>query len=63
MKPKDAMFPSSVESYRLQLRLVASEPCQQPLWDRSGAARKFALRAGLLDRTGEVGRKSDAAQH
>ena len=63
MKPKNAMFPGSIDSYRLQLRLVASEPCQQPLWDRSGAARKFALRAGLLDRTAEVERKSAATQH
>ena len=63
MKPKDAILLSSIESYRLQLRLVASEPSRQPLWDRSGGARKFALRAGLLDRMGEVGRKSDATQH
>jgi len=63
MKPKNAMFPGSLESYRLQLRLVAAEPCQQPLWDRSGAARESALRAGLLDSTAEVGRKSAATQH
>jgi hypothetical protein len=63
MKPKDAIFPSSIENYRLQLRLVASEPSQQPLWDRSGGARKYALRAGLLDRMGEKGRKSDNTQH
>jgi hypothetical protein len=63
MKPKNAIFPSSIESYQLQLRLVASEPSQQPLWDRSGGARKFALRAGLLDRVGEAGGKSDDTQH
>jgi hypothetical protein len=59
MKLKNTMLPSNIESYQLQLRLVASEP-SAPLWDRSGAARKFALRAGLL---GAMGRKSDATQH
>jgi hypothetical protein len=63
MKPKHAMFPSSIESYQMQLRLVAPEPSQQPLWDRSGGARKFALRAGLLDRMGEVQGKSDTTRH
>jgi hypothetical protein len=63
MKPKDALFASNIESYRLQLRLVAAEPPHQPLWDRSGAARKAALRAGLLERTSEFGRKSNATQH
>ena len=62
MKLKNAMLPSSIESYQLQLRLVASEP-SAPLWDRSGAARKFALRAGLLGSVGAGGYKSDATQH
>ena len=63
MKPKNATFPSNIESYRLQLRLVASEPSQQPPWDRSGSARKFALRAGLLDRIGAVQGKAADTQH
>jgi len=49
MKPKDLSFAASAERYQLQLRQVSFESRQQPLWDRSGAGRKFALRAVLRE--------------
>jgi hypothetical protein len=48
MKPKRAMFAGSAERYQLQLRVVTSDSRRRPLWDRSGAGRKFALREVVL---------------
>jgi hypothetical protein len=49
MKPKDRMFPTIEEHYQLQLREVVSESYPQRRWNRSGADRQFALRAGVAD--------------
>lgn len=64
MKPKHLTFAGGAERYRLQLRLVTSESRQQTLWDRSGAGRKFALRAALMERPpSPVGRGPNATRH
>ena len=57
MKPKDRMFPTIGERYELRLQQVVSESYPQRRWNRSGADRDFALRAGLVDPIGDRGCK------
>jgi len=64
MKPKDLSFAGSAERYQLQLRQVTFESRQQTLWDRSGAGRKFALRAVLLEQPlPSVARDANTTRH
>jgi hypothetical protein len=58
MKPKDRMFPTIGEHYQLQLQPVVSESYPQRRWNRSGADRHSALRAGIVDPMGDRGCKS-----
>jgi hypothetical protein len=62
-KPKDLRFAGGGERYQLQLRQVTAESRQQTLWDRSGAGRKFAVRAVLLDSTLGHDRRRDSTRH
>ena len=61
MKPKDRMFPTIGEHDRLQLRQVVSESYPQRRWNRSGD-RHFALRAGVVDPSGDQACKSTTAR-
>jgi hypothetical protein len=61
MRPRHWKFPDTIDNYQLQLRLVTVEVRQQPLWDRSGAGRKFALRRALLEQLAR--RPADAPRH
>jgi hypothetical protein len=63
MKPKDRMFPTIGEHYQLQLRQVVSESYPQRRWNRSGADRHFALRAGVVDPSGDRVCKSTTTRH
>jgi hypothetical protein len=63
MKPKDRMFPTIEEHYQLQLRQVVSESYPQRRWNRSGADRHFALRAGVVDSMGDLDCKSTTTRH
>ena len=61
MKTKVWMPEGTSERYRLQLRQAVADSPQQPLWDRSGAARKFVLRQASLEQlAAPAGRKSNA---
>jgi hypothetical protein len=53
MKPKDRNFPTIEEYYQLRLQPVVSETYPQRRGNRSGADRQFALRAGVVDSTGD----------
>jgi hypothetical protein len=63
MKPKDRMFPTLGEQYELQLRQVVSESYPQRRWNRSGADRQIALRAEVVDPTGDRVCKSTTTRH
>jgi hypothetical protein len=63
MKPKDRMFPTLEEHYQLQLREVVSESYPQRRWNRSGAERDFALRAGVVDSMGDQDCQSTTTRH
>jgi hypothetical protein len=63
MKPKDRMFPTIGEHDPLQLRQVVSESDPQHRWNRSGADRHFALRAGVVDPSGDRICKSTTTRH
>lgn len=63
MKPKDRMLPTIGEHYQLQLRQVVSEPYPQRRWNRSGADRRFAVRAGFVDPIGDQVCKSTTTRH
>ena len=63
MKPKDRMFPTIGEYYQLQLRQVVSESYPQRRWNRSGAGRDSALRAGFVDPIGDRVYKSTTTRH
>jgi hypothetical protein len=63
MKPKDRMFPTIDEHYQLQLQQVVSESDRQRRWNYSGADRHFALRAGVIDPTGDRICKSATTRH
>jgi len=63
MKPKDRIFPTIGEDYQLQLRQVVSESSAQRGWNRSGADRHFALRAGFADPMGTRVGKSATTRH
>jgi hypothetical protein len=63
MKPKDRMFPSPNEHYRLQLQPVVSEPYRQRRRNRSDADRQIALRAEVGDSVGDRVCKSTTTRH
>ena len=60
MKAKNWMLNGASERYRLQLREVTPDSSPRPLWDRSGAGRKFVLRGAILAQLGCAGRTSGA---
>jgi hypothetical protein len=63
MKPKDRMFPTIDEHYQLQLQPVVSESYPQRRWNRSGADRRFALSAGVVNPIGGQVCKSTTTRH
>jgi hypothetical protein len=63
MKPKDRMFQTIGEHHQLQLRQVVSESYPQRRWNRSGADRHFAVRAGVVEPIGDEVCKSTTTRH
>ncbi|HUI63140.1 MAG TPA: hypothetical protein VLX90_23130 [Steroidobacteraceae bacterium] len=63
MKPKDWRFAPSADRYQLHLQLVSSTSPRGPLWDRSGAGRKFALRAAVIARAEDAQRAAGITRH
>ncbi len=62
MRSKDRPFSKPANRYQLRLLEVSTEAAQ-PLWDRSGAARRCALRSAILSRASAEPLASRCTQH
>lgn len=62
MRSKDRPFSKPANRYQLRLVAVSSEPAQ-PLWDRSGAARRCALRSAVLGRACDMPLTGQSTRH